>query len=211
MKTFIYSIALLLFSISTISAQKSTDAQAITRNLLSSLNTTAIKTDFELIASEKNKLNSHSDQGTFTMKGQRFVLEMPEVKVWFDGKTQWAFTTQTNEISITEPTRDEILEINPLAILNRSTSEMNINFSKKKSNENYIIEMTPKNIKQNLSKVELQINKSTNELKSIEINEKDGTTMTLKLKNYKKNIKLIADFFTCDKTQYKNAYINDLR
>lgn len=214
MKTFIYSISIFLLSISTATAQKTTDAQTIINELLSNINTSAISTDFELITSEKNSVNSQSNQGAFTMKAKQFVLEMPEVKVWFDGKTQWTFATQSNEVSITEPTDEEIAQINPLVILNKSANEMNISFSKKISDKNHIIYMTPKtaqNSMNSVSKVELQINKKTEQISSLEMTEKDGTRMLLKFKNYKKDVKLSKDFFKFDKAPYKDAFINDLR
>lgn len=211
MKTFIYSIALLLFSINNVSAQKSTDSQDIINKLVSSLSTTTIKTDFELIISDKNKLNSQSNQGSFTMKAQKFVLDMSEAKVWFDGKTQWTFTPQTNEVSITEPSEDEIASINPLAVLNGYRAKSNLSFSKIKSAENYIIDMTAKSAKDDFSKIEVQVSKNSKQLKSIKMLDKNGATTLLKLKNYKNDISASADFFKFNKTQYKDAFINDLR
>lgn len=211
MKTFIYSIALLLFSINNISAQKATDAQTIINEISSSLNTTTIKTDFELIISDKNQLNSQSNQGSFTMKAQKFVLEMTDAKVWFDGKTQWAYMPQTNEVSITEPTEDELSSINPMAILYGYAAKSDLNFSKLKSTENYIIDMTPRSTKDDFSKIEVQISKNSKQLKSIKMSDKNGSTTLLKLTNYRKDNSISADFFQFNKTQYKNAFINDLR
>jgi len=44
-------------------------------------------------------------------------MEMDEMQAWFDGKTQWAYMAQNNEVSITEPTEKELAETNPMAIL----------------------------------------------------------------------------------------------
>ena len=100
MKRFSYSILVLIISIFSASAQNNTDAEKIINNLLTSVKTSAIRTNFNLKITEKNALNSQSNSGIFTLKGDRFVLEMDETKAWFDGKTQWAYMVQNNEVSI---------------------------------------------------------------------------------------------------------------
>ena len=108
MNKFTYSIAILIFSIPGIFAQNNPDAERVINNLLNSAKTNAIKTNFKLSVTEKNALNSHSNSGTFILKANKFVLEMDETKAWFDGKTQWAYMEQNNEVSITEPTDTEL-------------------------------------------------------------------------------------------------------
>ena len=211
MKSFIYSITLLLISINPILAQNSTDIQGIIDKSLSTLNNTTIKTNFELSVNEKNKLNSQSNNGVFTMKGQKFFLDMTNTKIWFDGKTQWSYLLQTEEVSITEPTEEELSLINPLAILKRYSAKSKLSFSKNKSNDNYIIDMAPKSEKDDFNKIEVQIDKKNNQLKSIKMIAKNGITTLLNLSNYQKDINVSADYFKFDKTQCKGAYINDLR
>lgn len=53
-----------------------------------------------------------------TIAKQKYTLSTPQMHVWYDGTTQWTYATGTAELSITEPTSDELLESNPFAILN---------------------------------------------------------------------------------------------
>ena len=129
MKRFSYSILVLIISIFSASAQNNTDAEKIINNLLTSVKTSAIRTNFNLKITEKNALNSQSNSGIFTLKGDRFVLEMDETKAWFDGKTQWAYMVQNNEVSITEPTAQEVASINPMAILSGYKAKSVVRFS----------------------------------------------------------------------------------
>jgi len=69
---------------------------------------------------------------------------MDEMKAWFDGKTQWAYMAQNNEVSITEPSEKELAETNPMAILSGYKTKTVIRFSKTKSTNNYVVEMIPK-------------------------------------------------------------------
>lgn len=211
MKQFTYSIVVLIISIHTAFSQNNTDAETVINNYLASVKTSAIRTNFKLIVTEKNKVNSQTNSGMFTLKGSKFVLEMDETKAWFDGKTQWAYVAESNEVSITEPTVDEIASINPLAILAGYKAKSNVRFSKTKSAQNNIIELMPKNKNNDFSKITVQINKANNQLVSIIMIDKKANITTLLLQNYQKVTKLNDDFFVFNKNAYKNVTINDLR
>lgn len=57
-------------------------------------------------------------KGTFTISGNRFAIDSPEAKVWYDGQTQWTWSSASGEVNITEPTIEEIAQVNPYAIIN---------------------------------------------------------------------------------------------
>ena len=211
MKKLSYSIFVLIISILPLSAQNNTDAEKIINNFLSSVKASAIRTNFNLKITEKNALNSQSNSGIFTLKGNKFVLEMDEAKVWFDGKTQWAYMIQNNEVTITEPTNQEIASINPMAILEGYKAKSVVRLSKKKSAQNHIIEMKPKQKSNDFSMIEVQISKNNQQLVSISLSDKKGINTTLSLTSYQKGIKATDDLFQFDKKKYKNAFINDLR
>ena len=77
MKRFSYSILVLIISILSVSGQNNADAEKIINNLLASVKTTAIRTNFKLKITEKNALNSQSNSGTFTL------MEKPNGLTWF--------------------------------------------------------------------------------------------------------------------------------
>ena len=82
----------LLFSFLFAKAQNNLQAEQILSDLLNSAKTTAIKTNFKLMVSEKNDSQTQSSSGSFTLKGTKFILEMEALKLWFDGKTQWSLS-----------------------------------------------------------------------------------------------------------------------
>ncbi len=57
--------------------------------------------------------------GEAVMAGRRFVIvtDAGDFETWFDGKTQWTYNEAAGEVSMTEPTPAEVLEVNPLAII----------------------------------------------------------------------------------------------
>lgn len=56
--------------------------------------------------------------GRLTLSGDRFCMTSPAILTWYDGKTQWSYNKADNEVSITEPTADELSQINPFVIIN---------------------------------------------------------------------------------------------
>lgn len=55
--------------------------------------------------------------GVLRLKGEKFLLELFDGKTWFNGHTQWTYVEATNEVTITEPTPEELKDINPYAWL----------------------------------------------------------------------------------------------
>lgn len=211
MNRFTYSIAVLIISILGVNAQNNTDAERVISNLLNSAKTSAIKTNFKLSVTQKNAVTSQSSSGTFTLKGNKFVLEMDQMKAWFDGKTQWAYMEENNEVSITEPSETELAQTNPMAILLGYKSKSIVRFSKTKSTQNYIIDMIPKVKNNDFVKIEVQVNKTSGNLVSIKLTDKKNTITLLSLTNYQKGIKISDDVFVFNKSKFKGVTINDLR
>lgn len=211
MTRFTYSIVVFIFSIFCLQAQNNTDAEKVINNLLNTAKTSAIKTNFSLSVTKKNAVTSQSGSGTFTLKGNKFVLEMDDMKAWFDGKTQWAYMEQSNEVSITEPTETELAQTNPMAILLGYKTKCIVRFSKTKSAQNHIVEMIPKLKTNDFIKIEVQVNKNSGNLVSIKLTDKKYTSTLLTLSNYQKGVKITDDVFVFNKAKFKGVTMNDLR
>lgn len=51
--------------------------------------------------------------GSIKIKGRKFQATTPQGIVWFDGKTQWTYVKQNNEVNVSNPTEAELQAINP--------------------------------------------------------------------------------------------------
>lgn len=205
------SITVLIFSIVGLSAQKNADAERVINNLLTSVRTTAIKTNFVLSTTQKNAVNSQPVSGNFVMKGNKFMLDMDETKAWFDGKTQWTYVHSDKEVSITEPTVEELAQVNPMAILASYKAKSTLRFGKTKTANYQCVEFIPKNKKDDFVKVEVHLNKATKALEVIKMLDKKGITTLLVLTNYQQASKIADDSFVFNKAKFKGVTINDLR
>ena len=52
------------------------------------------------------------------MRGNKFVLETDEMKTWYNGECQWSLIFDMEEVNLSEPTQEELTEINPYELLN---------------------------------------------------------------------------------------------
>jgi outer membrane lipoprotein carrier protein len=192
-------------------AQSNSDAQKIVGNMMADVKTTAFKTDFKLIINSKGALPQLTS-GTFTMKGNKFVLDMAMVKVYFNGMTQWSYVASTNEVSISTPSEKELAETNPMALLVAYYLKSKISFATEtKSSKNHCIDLTPEARDKDVSKINIQVDKKNGDLKVIKLYYKNGFTYTSSLHNFKKGIVVPDSYFTFDKTKFKGVTVNDLR
>ena len=55
--------------------------------------------------------------GEVLMARESFRLSSPELKIWFDGRTQWTALAALKEVNVTEPDAEELLSTNPFTII----------------------------------------------------------------------------------------------
>ncbi len=205
------SIFLLIISITSGLSQHNPDAERIIETYIQEVQQKTIQTDFILKISEKNNVNSQSFLGEAILRADKFFLEMDELTIWFDGKTQWTYMQSINEVTITEPDAEELAQTNPIMIIAIFKSVSNIDFSKTKNTANHVIKLTPKIKKADFSKIEVCLNKTNHQPKSIKIDYKNGLSNELIFTNYKQSKDISDSVFKFDASKAKGAYVNDLR
>ena len=154
-----------------------------------------------------NAANDVTDKqsGEITLKGNKFRITLGGNETKFDGKTQWMFVSEFNEVSITEPTADELKEISPLAMIEYYVSKDRIS-----EGDDGVINFYPTEPKESeYFRIELRINKSNLPSKLV-IYQKNGDKITLVWDSLNKT-KVDDSYFYFDTTKYPNVEVNDLR
>lgn len=211
MRKLIFSIVLLTNSIFALVAQKNVEAEQLIDRFIASVSTQAIRTNFTLEVFEKNAVHSQQFSGSFTMQANRFNLETEEMKVWFNGKTQWVYYSQSDEVTITEPTAEELSTTNPVAILSDLKRTSKISFGKQKNAQQHIVLLAPKNAQASFSMAEVYFHKSTGNLAAMTLRFPDGSSQSLKLNNYQSNTTVPLSVFNFDKKKFPEAIVVDMR
>lgn len=148
-------------------------------------------------------------QGSVQIAGARFNLSTPQLHVWYDGKTQWTYMNSTNEVSITEPTPEELAASNPFSVLSDYARFYN---ARKLQELNGLqrIELTPKSGGSGIERVVLCVDKK-NWPAVISIIFDDGQTVVVDIDSIKGRPALPTKSFRYDPKLHPAAETIDLR
>ncbi len=146
------------------------------------------------------------------MNGNKFRLLSPDAKCWYDGYTQWAYSSATKEVNITTPTPEELQMSNPYAALGSIKSDYNAVMMKSSIASNFQLKLTPKKKDSQIKEIHLSIAKTNWHIAKIIFVMDDKSTYTITISNYKTNQKFSQSTFKFDKNEVpKGTPIVDLR
>lgn len=173
-----------------------------------------ITASFAMRTHSEQQQASESMEGTIHMKGDKFVLLTPGTSTWFNGKTQWTYIENTDEVNVSNPTGEELQFTNPALLLRMYKSGFTP-FLKGESTAQsgksaYDVELTPKK-KGDILKVELQIEKISSLPVRIAITTKQGVSTTIQISKFKAGVNHPDSFFTFKQSDYPNVEVVDLR
>lgn len=97
--------------------------------------------------------------GTIAIKGRKFYATTPMALVWFDGKTQWTYMRNNNEVNVSNPTEEQLQSLNPYNFINmyRSGYKMAV----KTIGNTYEVHLKALNKKRRVSQMYIIVNKHT--------------------------------------------------
>ena len=215
MKKIILFISFISISVFTF-AQLDPDAKIVLDKLSSVTKShTNIQADFKVDYQNVKDNIKNSSEGKITLQGDKYKLDFMGSIIFFDGKTQWSYLEDANEVNITEPEPDdEDIFNNPKLLftiyekdfkyqLINNTTENGINYS--------IVDLYPEDIDEDYSRIRLQINTDKYYLSSATIFGKDGSHYNITINKYDTDIKLAESFFVFNEKKYPNVEIVDMR
>lgn len=177
-------------------------------------NANGLTAAFTLRTHSEATRTTESFEGTIDMKGDKFVLNTPDMVTWFDGRTQWTYVGRNDEVNVSTPTGDELQFTNPALLLRTYQKGFTPSYKGESTAPNgkaaYEIELTPKK-KGDILKVNLQIEKLTHYPASITLEGKNGLSHTIRISKLKTNINQPDDFFVFKEADFPDAEIIDLR
>lgn len=178
----------------------------ILSSFLANLETQTLQSDFTItVAEEVNAPMNYP--GELSMHGSCFKVEMFNIEAAYDGKTMYMYSPETDELTLTNPTEQELLESNPLLYAKALVPVCNIVERTSQDGSQTIVTLTPKDQSIGINRFVLKIRNSDLMPLSVEIKEGKKTS-TLKMKEPK--------FVQGPKEAYvitpeKDTYVNDMR
>ena len=201
--TFKYII--LLFIINAFNVHAITANEILTKAANKYQEVGGIKSEFT-ISGINNKAN-----GSISILGNKFYMTTPQLSIWYDGHTQWTYSSETNEVNITEPTMEELQQVNPFAIINSFKEQYNASFLKSGQNI-FRIQLKPLNSNNTpINRAIISLNTTDLYPSEIILTLENNNIITINIHNIKEQKSIPASTFTFDKKKYPNTEIIDLR
>lgn len=145
--------------------------------------------------------------GTISIKGNKFAAHTSQGIVWYDGKTQWTYVKDNDEVNVTNPSEAERQAMNPYQFITLYKSGFNM--AMKTVGNNYQVHLTAQNKKRTIQEMYILINKSSYKPSQVKMRQSNGWT-TINISNFR-NAKLSDAMFRFNSKDYPNAEIIDLR
>ena len=89
-------------------AQNDREAERRVKAVVSELKQSTYEGRFTLLYYNAQSETTDKQSGDLTIKGNKFRMTLGSNETKFDGKTQWVFISEYNEVSVTEPTKEEL-------------------------------------------------------------------------------------------------------
>ena len=143
--------------------------------------------------------------GTISIKGRKFHADTKEAKVWFDGKTQWTYVKQNDEVNVNTPTAADLQAINPYNFIYMYKQGYTATITK--NGQNFVVTLKAKG--KSIQEMVITISQKTYVPSQIRmLQNKQWTTIHV---NGFKQANLAESTFRFNPKQYPNAEIIDLR
>ena len=189
------------------------EAENVLKNVAQELSK-GINTEFTISVVADKKSIEETFSGTLLIKGDKFMLDSPGMKIWYNGELQWAYNTDDDEVTITEVSPQEENSFNIMSIIN-NTKKYSI---KDKGSESLLgkkyqkIELQTKNDEKDIvfKKVTFLIGKN-NLPHSLAIETRKDENLVLIFNKISPNFNIDDSVFVFPVNEYKNVFINDLR
>lgn len=155
--------------------------------------------------------NISKQSGTIKIQGNKFSISHPSITTWYDGKTQWNYNSDSDEVTISTLSSSEIEMINPYAIVKNYKANYTATLSKSKIKGTYCIVLNAKSPKNQIKKIYLYIKSGDYVPARLDIVSDNNSLSTIVITNYKSGQNFHSSDFVFSTKKYKSATIIDLR
>ena len=145
--------------------------------------------------------------GTIAIKGRKFHATTPQAIVWFDGKTQWTYMKNNDEVNISTPSEAQLQAINPYNFINLYKNGYTATLNS--SGKDYVVHLTAATKDKKIRELFITINKTSYNPTQVKLLQ--GTKWTIfDIKNLKKQ-NLSDGQFRFNAKDFPQAEVIDLR
>ena len=160
-----------------------------------------VKASFKMTASHG------TTSGTLLLKGRKFHATTPVAIVWFNGKTQWTYLKNNDEVNVSTPTEAQLQAINPYNLINLYKQGYNATLNK--SGKDYVVHLTATDKNKKIQELFVTVNKTSYHPTQVKLLQGKKWTVFDILSLKRQNIP--DSQFQFNSKDFPNAEIIDLR
>ena len=204
-------ILLLLVAVAAFSQKDPEAVKVLSEFSKKAVSAPSVKIDFDILAYDAQEDEETEMSGTVVIKGDSYMLTLPDNLIWADSKAVWNYMPEANEVTITEPDlSDESFISKPSLLFAMHEKGYKVRLLEQNAKE-WIIDLYPEDINVNLVHIRLTIGKTRYDLRSAEYRTKDGMTLTLTATTYDLTFRPPAGYFTFNAADHKGIEVIDMR
>lgn len=145
--------------------------------------------------------------GTISVKGRKFFITSPITTTWFDGKTQWTYVKDNQEVNVSNPNEEQLQMINPYNFVYLYRKGYKYTMTTK--NGTHTIHLTATDKKKGIQEMYVTLNAKTYVPSQIKMKQKNKW-VTINVSKFAK-ANLADGIFKFKASDFPKAEIIDLR
>ena len=173
-----------------------------------------VKADFTLSITNAQGKVEGTKKGTIYMKGSKYRVNISGQEIYSDGQNIWTYDKSANEVQLTkfDPTSNTITPQKMFTDFYDKDFLYKLNGEKKEGSKVVQeIELTPVDKTKTFFKVLVNVDKTTKNIVSSKVFEKNGDRFIYTINSMKTNVELPDSLFSFDTKKFPNVEVVDLR
>lgn len=175
-----------------------------------------ISADFSFSMENKAMSINEKNDGSIKLKGQKYFVDLPGAgfKVYSDGKTNWNYMKQGNQVTISTIDNESSELMDPSSLFSIYEKGFSSKFIAEKNvggKPVYQIDLFPDKKEYDVSKISIDINKTTMMIQSAQLFGTDGNLYGIIVKKMDTNKDFPDTDFVFDAKKFPDVEIIDLR
>ena len=192
----------MMLALAVLSANSQTAKQVLDKTAAALSNKRGVTASFSITGK-----NIGTTSGKISVKGRMFQATTPQAIVWFNGKTQWTYMKNQQEVNVSNPTEAELQAINPYNFIN--IYKKGYTYTMKTVGAGYEVHLKATDTKRQIQEMYITVNKSSYTPSQVKMRQGKKWT-TINVSSLKKS-NLANSVFTFPAKDYPNAEVIDLR
>lgn len=153
-----------------------------------------------------------STKGTMMLHGKKIQLSTDDMKMWYNGKTQWSLMPESGEVNVSTPTEHEMANMNPYSFLGiyKKGYKMKAKETKLRGKDAYEVHLVARYASSNAQEMYIDVAKNDYTPLCIRIRQ-DNDWNRISIHSIQGNQHFTDADFEFPKSEYPNVEIIDLR